>query len=87
MTFMVTAGHVGDYEKWREMFDQDPPRAREHAAGHRVFQSVDDPNEVVVQVEFRSHDAATEGRDRLLASGVLERLELRHGPTVVEAAE
>jgi hypothetical protein len=84
MTFMVTAGHVGNYETWREMFDQDPPRAREHATGHRVFQSVDDPNEVVVQVEFPSAEKANEGRERLLASGVLERLELRHGPTLID---
>jgi hypothetical protein len=87
MTFMMTAGNVGDYDQWRPVFDSDPPRAREAATGHRVFRSVDDPNEVVVQVEFTSREAAVEGRERLLASGVLERIDLTHGPTLIESAD
>jgi hypothetical protein len=39
------------------------------------------------KVEFDSADEANAGRDRLLASGVLDRFDNKHGPTVVEEAE
>jgi len=39
------------------------------------------------QVEFASADEAREGRERLLASGVLDRFEDKSGPTLVEEAE
>src|SRR5438094_10351273 len=29
--FIITRIHVGDYEAWRPMFDQDRPQARENA--------------------------------------------------------
>jgi hypothetical protein len=38
------------------MFDQDRPRAREHAKVQRVFRGVDDPNEVFIALEFESLD-------------------------------
>jgi hypothetical protein len=44
---------------------------------------VDDPNEVFIYLEFASLDDANEGRARLLSSGVLERFEDKHGPTVL----
>ena len=75
--FIITRIQTGDYDRWRPMFDQDQPRAREKAVAVRVLRRVDDPNEVFVQ----------EARDRLLASGVLERFDDVHGPTVlVDAA-
>ena len=52
-----------------------------------MFRSVENPNEVFIKVEFDSTDEANAGRDRLLASGVLDRFEDKHGPTVVEEAE
>ena len=86
MAFMLTRAQVGDYEAWKTGFDTDPPGARESAKGHRVMRSVEDPNEVYVQVEFPSREAAEEARRRLLDSGVLDRLEGHSGPTVVEEA-
>ena len=87
MAFMLTRAQVGDYEAWKPMFDSDPPRAREAATAHRVMRSVDDPNEVFIQVEFPTREAAEEGRRRLIASGVLDRFPDHTGPTVVEEAD
>jgi heme-degrading monooxygenase HmoA len=87
MAFMMTRAQVGDYEAFKPMFDQDPPGARRAAKGHRLYRNVDDPNEVFVQVHFESVDEARAGRERLLASGVLDRWQDKTGPTIVEEAE
>jgi hypothetical protein len=87
MAFIITRIKVGDYDTWKPMFDQDLPRAREASKGWRILRNVDDPGEVFVQVEFASLEDATEGRERLLASGVLDRFADKSGPTVVEEAE
>ena len=87
MATIVTRIQVGDYERWRPMFDQDKPRAREKATGIRVLRSVDDPNEVVIQLEFDSTDDALEARERLQTSGVLDRFEDKTGPLVLEVAD
>ena len=49
-----------------------------------MLRSVDDPNHVFVYLEFDSIDDAQEARRRLVASGVLDRFEDKHGPNVVE---
>jgi len=87
MTFIMTRIAVGDYETWKPMFDLDAPRARAASLGHQLFRSIDDPNEVFIQIEFASAEDANEARRRLLASGVLDRFENKHGPTVVETVE
>jgi len=84
--FIITRIHVGDYEAWRPMFDQDRPAAREKAKAQRVFRNVDDPNHVFIFLEFASLEAANEARRRLVESGVLDRFGDRHGPNVVEEA-
>jgi hypothetical protein len=84
--FIVTRIQVGDYDTWRQMFDQDRPRAREAAKTQRVFRSVDDPDHVFVFLEFETVDDARESRRRLLDSGVLDRFEDKHGPNVVVEA-
>ena len=85
--FIITRIQTGDYDRWRPMFDQDRPRAREKAQVQRVLRSVDDPNEVFIYLEFDSLEDATEARTRLVSSGVLERFDDKHGPNVlVEAA-
>ena len=84
--FIITRIHVGDYEAWRPMFDQDRPRAREKATVQRVFRGVDDPNHVFIVLEFASVEDAQEAKERLVRSGVLDRFEDKHGPNVVEEA-
>lgn len=85
--FIITRIQTGDYDKWRPMFDQDRPRAREKAQTQRVLRSVDDPNEVFIYLEFASLEDANEARERLLSSGVLDRFEDRHGSNVLSDAD
>jgi hypothetical protein len=87
MAFMLTRIQVDDYDVWKRMFDSDPAGARKSAKGHRLLRSVEDPNEVSVSVEFASPDDANAARERLLASGVFDRVTLKSGPTVAEEAE
>jgi hypothetical protein len=87
MAFILTRIDVGDYDAWKPMFDQDLPGARESASGWRIFRGVDNPNEVFLEVEFASAEEAKAARERLLASGVLDRFDDKTGPTVVEEAE
>ena len=87
MAFLFTRINVGDYDTWKPMFDQDQPGARAASKGWRVLRNVDDPNEVIIQVEFDSVEDAEAGREKLLASGVLDRFPDKSGPTVVEVAE
>jgi len=81
--FIITRIQTGDYDRWRPLFDQDRPRAREKAQLQRVLRSTDDPNEVFIYLEYQSLDDANEARERLLSSGVLDRFEDKHGPNVL----
>jgi hypothetical protein len=85
--FIITRIQVGEYDTWRPMFDQDRPRAREDARVQRVFRGVDDPNQVFIVLEFESVDDAQEAQRRLVASGVLDRFQDKHGPNVVIDAD
>ncbi len=87
MAFVLTRINVGDYDAWKPMFDEDSPGARKSAKGYRIFRGVDDPGEVFVLVEFTSSDHARAARERLLASGVLDRFPDKAVPTVVKETE
>lgn len=87
MAFFLTRLNVGDYDAWKPMFDQDAPGARRSAKGHRIFRNVEDPGEVFLLVEFASADEAKAARERLLASGVLDRFADKTDPTVIEEAD
>jgi hypothetical protein len=81
--FIITRIQTGDYDRWRPMFDQDQPRAREKAVVQRVLQSTADGNEVFIYLEYATLEDANEARDRLISSGVLDRFEDTHGPSVL----
>jgi hypothetical protein len=81
--FIITRIQTGDYDRWRPMFDQDQPRAREKALVQRVLRSTDDANEVFIYLEYESLEDADEARDRLVSSGVLNRFDDKHGPNVL----
>jgi hypothetical protein len=87
VAFMLTRIQVDDYEAWKPIFDSDPPGARKAAKGHRLLRNLEEPNDVFVQVEFGSAKDARAARDQLLASGVLERVTVKAGPTVADEAE
>jgi hypothetical protein len=81
--FIITRIQTGDYERWRPMYDQDQPRAREKAQTQRVLRSAEDPNEVFIYLEFATLEDANEARERLVSSGVLDRFDDTHGPNVL----
>lgn len=90
MAIMLLHFEVDDYETWKPGFDRDPAgRAESGATSHKIARSVDNPNEVFIRVEFPSTDQAKAFRERLLASGAIERggMRLKSGPTVAESAE
>lgn len=81
--FIITRIQTRDYDRWRPMFDQDQPRAREKALSARVLRSTDDPNEVFIYLEYATLEDANDARDRLVSSGVLNRFDDKHGPNVL----
>lgn len=85
--FIITRIQTTDYDRWRPMFDQDQPRAREKAVVQRVLRRTDDPNEVFIYLEYSSLEDANEARDRLVSSGVLDRFTDKHGPNVLTEAD
>ena len=87
MAFMLTRIQVDDYDAWKPVFDSDAAGARSAATGHRILRGSDEPNELFVQVEFRSADEARAAREQLVGSGVLDRVTVKAGPTVAEEAE
>ena len=87
MAFMLTRLEVDDFDAWKNMFDSDPPGARSTAKGHRILRGTEEPNAVFIQVEFPSTDEAIAARERLQASGVLDRVTVKAGPTVAEETE
>lgn len=58
MAFILTRIDVGDYDRWKPMFDQDTPGTRSAAKGHRILRNVDKPGEVFVIVEFDTAEQA-----------------------------
>ena len=84
---IMTRIRVPDFDRWKPMFDQDGPGARRAAEGYRLYRAAADPNEVFIQVDFASLEEAETARERLVASGVLERFADRSGPTIVRCVE
>jgi hypothetical protein len=87
VAIVVLNFEVDDYDTWKPMFDEDPAGRRDSGAtGHVVSRAVENPNEVFIRVEFPSVEHAKTFRERLIASGAMERggMRLKSGPTVAE---
>ena len=55
MPTLVVRHRVRDYDAWKPVFDEHEAVRRDHGArGHRVFRSLEDPNDVYVAVDFES---------------------------------
>jgi hypothetical protein len=87
MAFLLMRADVGDYDTWKSMFDSDPAGRKQAAKGHRILRSVENPNEAFLQVEFASPQDAETFREKLVASGVLDRITVLNGPTIAEVAD
>ena len=59
MPYMMGRVTVENYDTFRETFDgAKEMRKGAGALGSNVFQSVDDPNEVIIEIEFPTVEAA-----------------------------
>jgi hypothetical protein len=88
MAFLLAHLEIDDYDTWkRDQFDKDPAGRRGLAKGHQIFRAVEDRSQMFVGVGFESANDATTLGERLVASGVLERMDVRTQPTVVEVAD
>ena len=87
MAFMVHHLKVDDFDDCKSLFDADPVGRKQAAKGHLMLRSLDNPNEVFTRVEFDSVEDAKAFRDRLVASGALDRTTVLTPPTVVELVE
>lgn len=87
MPFIITRLHVGDYDAWKPLFDTDGPGARRDALGWRIFRTAENPGEVHLLIEFATLADATAARERLLASGVLDRFADKSLPLIIEESE
>jgi len=44
---------VPNYDGWKAAFDSDPVgRARSGVRGHRILRPIDDPNDVMIELDF-----------------------------------
>ena len=84
---MVHHLKVDDFDEFKSLFDSDPVGRKQAATGHLMLRSLDNPNEVFTRVEFDSLEDAKAFRERLLASGALDRTTVLTPPTVVELVE
>ena len=60
MAYVLVHQKVNDYAKWKPVFDEHAPVRKDQATskGGYVFQSADDPNEVIVLLEVADTDKA-----------------------------
>ena len=87
MTAFMLMHIDADYDDWKPLFDSDPVGRKQVAKAHSIARSVDNPNEIFLRVEYDSVEDAKAFRERLRASGVLDRFTVKSGPTVVEVAD
>ena len=87
MAIMLIHFEVDDYDAWKPLFDADPAGRRASGAiSHTVSRAVDNSSEAFIRVDFPSVEMSKAFRERLLASGALERsgMRIKSGPTVAE---
>ena len=90
MALMLMNFEVDDFDEWKKGFDEDPVGRKEAGAtAYMISRAVDNPNEGFIRVDFPSVNQAKAFREKLLASGALERggMRLKAGPTVAEVAD
>lgn len=90
MTYLLGRSTVADFEAWQSAFhDYDSFRTEHGQQGYQVFQSKEDPNDVVVIFEWeddedpRAFFRSEEMRERLADAGLRGQPEL----TVMELVE
>lgn len=85
MVYLMGKSSVEDFGKWKSNFERNDPYRTEHGQrSSQIFQSSDDPDEVVVLFEWDDRENARalfdseEMRERLADAGVKGRPELTY---------
>ncbi len=69
MTILQIEHKIPNYDGWKKAFDSDPiDRKKSGVKRHRVYRPTDDPNYVVIDLEFDNLDSAQ------IALGALKNL-------------
>ena len=79
---------VSDYDAWKEAFDSDPiSRGQSGVRRYRILRPTDDPNYVMIDLEFDSASEAEAVHSALRE--LWSRVEVMHSPQarIVEAVE
>ena len=59
MSILVIQHPIADFPAWKKAFDSDPAGRAEHGViRHAIFRAVDDPRQVIINLEFRSREQA-----------------------------
>lgn len=59
MLHMMVIHTVEDYEKWKKVFDADAPMRKSGGSkGGRLYRSADNPNQLIVQLDWESAEKA-----------------------------
>lgn len=82
---------VDDYDRWKKAFDDDPIGRKEAGVRHyRIMRAVDDPNFVMIDLEFENASEAERMHEAL--TGLWGRVDVMRDPRarsaeLVEAQE
>ncbi len=88
MPYMMGRVTVEDYAAFRKVFDGAAEMRRTAGAvNSAVFQSVDDPNEVIIQVEFPTADAAKAFQTSQVLRDAMQRAGLQGPPRILVVNE
>lgn len=86
MAFLVGV-FEGDFDAFKQQFDSDPLGRGQVAKGHTLMRGVENPSEIFVRVEFDSAQDAKSFRDQVLASTVMQNVNIKLSPTVTELVD
>ncbi len=94
MPYVLVEIKVEDYAKWKRVFDEyGAARKSNGSKGAQIFRNADEPNDVVILVEFEDLDKPREVfrthglRDQMQRAGVLGSPDIRFLQEAARTAE
>ncbi len=88
MATLLVRHRVRDFERWKQVFDaQAPERAAAGSLGGRVFRDGDDPEDVVIVLEWADLDRARDFAEREDLQETMERAGVMGEPDFLFLAE
>ena len=77
----------GDFDAFKQQFDEDPLGRKNVAKGHTLLRGVDNPNEMFVRIEFDTAEGAKSFAEKVRGSTVLQNVTVKVPPTAVELVD